>query len=38
MVFRLSRSQIDPRKDPHDWNSWDRYRTIHQIRLRTPTP
>ena len=33
MVFCLSRSQIDPRKDPHDWNSWDHYRTIHEIRL-----
>ncbi len=33
MVFGLSRSQITPRKDPHDWNSWDHYRTIHEIRL-----
>ena len=33
MVFSLSRSQIAPRKDPHDWNSWDHYRTIQDIRL-----
>ncbi len=33
MVFSLPRSQIAPRKDPHDWNSWDHYRTIHEIRL-----
>lgn len=33
MVFGLSRSQIAPREDPHDWNSWDHYRTIHEIRL-----
>ena len=33
MVFRLSRSQIAPRKDPHDWNSWDHYLTIHEVRL-----
>ena len=34
MVFQLSRGQIAPRKDPHDWNSWDHYRTIHENRLR----
>ncbi len=34
MVFQLSRRQIAPRKDPHDWNSWDHYRTIHENRLR----
>jgi hypothetical protein len=33
MVFSLSRSQIAPREDPHNWNSWDHYRTIHDIRL-----
>ena len=33
MVFSLSRSQIAPRKDPHDWNSWDNYQTVHDIRL-----
>lgn len=33
MVFDLSRSQIAPQKDPHDWNSWDHYKTIHEIRL-----
>ena len=33
MVFHLSRRQIAPRKDPHDWNSWDHYQTIHESRL-----
>ena len=34
MVFDLSRSQIAPRKDPHDWNTWDHYQSIHESRLR----
>ncbi len=29
----ISRSSIPPRNDPHDWNSWDHYRTIHEERL-----
>ena len=33
MVFGLSRGSIHAEKDPHDWNSWDHYRTIHEIRL-----
>ena len=33
MVSGLLRSSIAPRKDPHDWNSWDHYRTIHEIRI-----
>ena len=34
MVFHLpSAAQIAPRKDPHDWNSWDHYQTIHENRL-----
>ena len=33
MVFSLSRRQIAPRQDPHDWNSWDHYQTIHESRL-----
>ena len=33
MVLRLSRRQIAPRSDPHDWNSWDHYRSIHELRL-----
>ena len=37
MVLHLSRSSIAPRKDPHDWNSWDHYRTIHENRLREHT-
>ena len=34
MVLDLSRSQIAPRNDPHDWNSWDHYLTIHENLLR----
>ena len=33
MVLRLSRDGLDPQGDPHDWNSWDHYRTIHETRL-----
>lgn len=33
MVRDLSRGQIAPREDPHDWNSWDHYLTIHEKRL-----
>ncbi len=33
MVFHLSRREIDARQDRHGWNSWDHYRTIHEIRL-----
>ena len=33
MVRQLSRSQIPPRQDPHDWNSWDHYQSIHESRL-----
>ena len=33
MVLRLLRGSIPPRKDPHDWNSWDHYQTIHENRL-----
>ena len=34
MDARFSRSSISSRKDPHEWNTWDNYRTIHDIRLR----
>ena len=34
MVLHLSRSQIAPQKDPHDWNTRDHYITIHESRLR----
>lgn len=30
---KLSRSQIVKTKDPHDWNSYDHYCTIHEKRL-----
>ena len=33
MVLRLSRREIAPRQDPHDWNSWHHYQSIHEIRL-----
>lgn len=33
MDASISRSEIPPRKDPHEWNSYDHYRTIHEIRL-----
>ena len=33
MVSHLLRAEIPPRNDPHDWNSWDHYRTIHEARL-----
>lgn len=33
MVPDLLRASIPPRKDPHDWNSWDHYQTIHERRL-----
>ena len=33
MVLHLSRREIAPRQDPHDWNSWDHYRSIHERRL-----
>lgn len=33
MVLHLSRREIAPRQDPHDWNSWDHYQTIHESRL-----
>ena len=33
MVRHLSRRQIPPRQDPHDWNSWDHYQSIHESRL-----
>ena len=33
MVRGLSRASLDAQKDPHDWNSWDHYRTIHDARL-----
>ena len=33
MVSDLLRGEIPSRNDPHDWNSWDHYRTIHDIRL-----
>ena len=33
MVFSLSRRAVPPQKDPHDWNTWDHYRTIHELRL-----
>ncbi len=29
----LSRSEIIRRRDPHGWNSYDHYRTIHEKRL-----
>lgn len=33
MDVGLSRSSIPERKDPHGWNTWDRYQTIHEKRL-----
>ena len=33
MVLHLSRREIAPRQDPHDWNSWDHYQSIHERRL-----
>ena len=33
MVRRLSRGALRPQGDPHGWNSWDHYRTIHETRL-----
>ena len=33
MVLYLSRREIAPRQDPHDWNSWDHYQSIHERRL-----
>ena len=33
MDARFSRSSIPRRKDPHEWNTWDNYRTIHDVRL-----
>lgn len=33
MDARLSRSRIVRKRDPHDWNSYDHYRTIHEKRL-----
>ena len=33
MVRDLSRASLDPQNDPHDWNSWDHYRNIHEARL-----
>ena len=33
MVFQLSRRAIPAQKDPHDWNTWDHYRTVHELRL-----
>ncbi len=35
MVLYISRRQIAPREDPHDWNSWAHYLTIHESRLRS---
>ena len=29
----LSRASIPERADPHDWNTWDHYRNIHERRL-----
>ena len=33
MVSRLRRAGIPHRNDPHDWNSWDNYRNVHDRRL-----
>ena len=33
MVASLSRSSTAPGGDPHDWNTWDHFRTIHENRL-----
>ena len=33
MVSSLRRAVILPRNDPHDWNSWDNYRSVHERRL-----
>ena len=33
MVLDLLRGSIPYGKDPHDWNSWDHYQTIHESRL-----
>lgn len=33
MDASLSRAGIPVRADPHDWNTWDHYLTIHQRRL-----
>ncbi len=29
----LSRSSIPERNDPHEWNTWDHYQTIHERRI-----
>lgn len=29
----LSRAGIVRKRDPHDWNSYDHYQTIHEKRL-----
>ena len=33
MVLYLSRREIAPRQDPHAWNSFDHYQSIHESRL-----
>ena len=33
MDARLPRASITKKNDPHEWNSYDHYRTIHETRL-----
>lgn len=33
MDASLSRASIPERNDPHDWNTWDHYRNIHERRI-----
>ena len=33
MAASLSRASITRQVDPHNWNNWDSYKTIHDIRL-----
>ncbi len=33
MDASLSRASITRQVDPHNWNTWDSYQTIHEIRL-----
>ena len=35
MDASLARATIPERADPHDWNTWEHYLTIHQRRLET---
>ena len=33
MDVRFSRASKSRGEDPHNWQTWDNYRTVHQIRL-----